>query len=79
MRHVEAKHSAGEPTTEMLIYTHAWARENQAAFKIRVKYYPLFPTKEKSTRETLLAFLEIPVRFIAASQNYLATLKHGKC
>lgn len=38
-----------------------------------------FPTKEKSTSQTLVAFLKIPVLLITASQNYHATLKHGKC
>lgn len=38
----------------------------------------LFPTKEKSTIQTLVAFLNIPALLIAASQNYHAALKHGK-
>lgn len=40
---------------------------------------PLFPSKVKSTIQTLVAFLKFPALPAAAYQNYSDTLKHGKC
>lgn len=40
---------------------------------------PLCPSKEKSTIQTVVAFLKFPAIPAAAYQNYSRTLKHGKC